>query len=54
MILPPSIKEFKVLVDKPDDYGCYMYKFVLLSYYIISEKNLLIQNIKLLFKAQEK
>ena len=28
MILPPSIKEFKVLVDKPDDYGCYMYKFV--------------------------
>ena len=28
MILPPSIIEVKILVDKPDDYGCYMYRFV--------------------------
>ena len=28
MILPPSIIEVRLLVDKPDDYGCYMYRFV--------------------------
>ena len=28
MILPPSIIEVKILVDKPDNYGCYMYRFI--------------------------
>ncbi len=28
MILPPSIIKKEILVDKPDDYGCYMYRFV--------------------------
>lgn len=28
MILPPSIIERRILVDVPDDYGCYMYRFI--------------------------
>ena len=28
MILPPSIIEKRILVDVPDDYGCYMYRFI--------------------------
>ncbi len=28
MILPPSIIKKEILVDKPDNYGCYMYNFI--------------------------
>jgi len=28
MILPPSIIKREILIDKPDDYGCYMYNFI--------------------------
>ena len=28
MLLPPSIIERKILLSKPDDYGCYMYNFI--------------------------
>jgi len=26
--LPPSIIEKRILVDIPDDYGCYLYRFI--------------------------
>ena len=28
MKLPPSIIQRRILVEKPNDYGCYMYKFI--------------------------
>ena len=32
--LPPSIIEIRILVDKPDNYGSYMYRFIDTKHYL--------------------